>query len=269
MTLRSKITMVMIVKRWIVCVLLAFAALGSCQNAGSETVVAKSVTDVREIVCYSVLAPSRTNTVTADKETLVAETYAEVGDRVAAGAPLLKTVKQGIPTVHYAVESGVVSDMAAPGASSDGKKPLCTWVNTDWFHITVLLRESDVSSVGPDNEVNVTTLSLGRTDPATVLKIGAIPEADGDGRYRALIELENRDEQLLPGMTVKVTWRVPVTAVILPHTAVGYDETGYYAYSDAGERIALASAAYCENGYAVTGIEPGTLVLRSVDRVAP
>lgn len=255
-------------KRLLICLALPAVLLTSCRRAGGETVVAETTVGVREIVTYAVVTATDTALLTAEKGAVVAEVFAEAGDRVAQGDPLLTVSKNKETATLTAAAPGIVAEIAAAGAASDGKRPLCTLMDTRRLTVTPLLTEGDAAAVSPGDGATVTALSSGRSYPAVLIKTSALPEAD-DGRYRARLELDNVDGLLLPGMTVKVTLSSQREGVMLPHTAVGYDESGYYACAEDGDRVRLLGAVYCTEGYLVTGIEPGRTVARFAERVAP
>ena len=238
----------------------------SCACVGAETVVAEERVGLREIVGYAAVTATETVPLTADKGAVVSEVFVETGDRVAKGDTLLTVYRNGDRAPLAAAADGVVADIASPGASSDGKRPVCTLMDISRLSIALLLTEGDVVSVNAGDEATVTALSSGQRYTAVVIKTSAMPESD-NGRYRVRLELDNADGRLLPGMTVKTTLSVRREGVLLPHTAVGYDDGGYYACSSTGEKLRLLDAAYCQEGYLVTGIEPGRVVVRYVERV--
>ena len=254
-------------KRFSLCSLALVALFCACAPADVATVVAAQRVCSREIVVYAAVTATETVSLTFDKGAVVTEVTVEAGDRVAAGDSLLTVDKNGETVTLVATVPGIVAEVAAPGASSDGKRPLCALMDTRRLAVAPLLTEGDVAAVSPGDEATVAVLSSGRTYPAVVVKTSALPESD-DGRYRARLALDNTDGPLLPGMTVQVTLSVKREGVMLPHTAVGYDD-GYYAYSETGEKLHLLDAVYGKEGYLVTGIEAGRVVARSVERFEP
>ena len=253
-------------KRLLICLAVSATLLSACGSTGVETVVAEKRDGVRKIVTYAVVTAADTSLLTAEKGAVVTEAYVEAGDRVAEGDLLLTVRKSGEIATLTAPLSGIVAEIAAIGAASDGKRSLCTLMDIRRLTVAPFLTEGDVAAVSAGDEAIVTALSSGRTYSAVVLKTSALPEAD-DGRYRARLELDNTDGLLLPGMTVKVTLSVKREGVLLPHTAVGYDESGYFACTASGEKLRLLDVVYCREGYLVTGIEPGRTVARFAEQV--
>ena len=239
--------------------------LTGCADDGVETVAAQTGNGVREIVAYGTLTPCESVPLNAEKGALVTAVFAEVGDGVAAGERLLTVEENGVKRTLSAPCRGVVAEVASVGAVSDGKRTLAVVMDATCLTVTPLLSEEERLRVKVGDEATVTALASGQSYPARLTKTYALPETDGEGRYRVRLELSQSDETLLPGMTVRVTLYAALEGVLLPHTAVGWDEAGYYARTPSGERLALSGADYCRQGYAVSGIPAGTLVARFVE----
>ena len=240
--------------------------LTACGRPAWDTAVAAQGTGVREIVAYAALDASQSLPVAAEKGALVTAVFAEVGERVAQGEALLTVTQNGERVTLSAPCPGIVAEIAAVGTTGDGKHPACVLLDVRRLQATPLLREEDVAALHPGDEAAVTLLSTGRSYPARLTKTYAIPETEGEGRYRVLVTLDGADD-LLPGMTAKVTLYTRLEAVMVPHTAVGWDEEGYYAYAPTGEKLRLDGAVYCRDGYAVSGLAAGTPVAASVAQV--
>lgn len=254
-----------------VCLLCFLWMLTSCSAQTYETVQTTEQTYTRNIVCYGSIQASETWSVQAEKGAVLRSVEVECGDRVQQGDRLVTVEQRGKPEEYVAQYSGIVSELAAVGATSDGKKPFCTVTRTDSLCLSALLNERDICTVSVGDSVTVSGSGFPtETANASVERCFSLPEEESTGvYYRIRIRLPATETELLPGMSAKATIHsVSETAgIVVPFSAVGWDENGYYLYLADGRRVDLTEALACEEGYAVTGIEAGVWIARSVSEV--
>lgn len=242
--------------------------LASCSDRQPETVTARTADGNRRVVCYAAIEGANTCEIVLKKGAVLSHSYVEKGDFVAKGDLLMGVTVDGKEISYCAECDGVVAELADLRSVSDGKKASCSLLNTEMLQVEILLGEDAIHGIDVGDSALVEGTAFdGKGYAARVEKISSVPEPEESGVvYRTLVRLLERDESILPGMTAKVTLEVTLPdSVLLPYSAVGFDDQGYYARSPEGNRLTLTNAVYCKQGYAVNGLESGTQVARYAD----
>ena len=254
-------------KRWTV-VLAVLLVLASCGERKPETVTATTADGNRRVVCYGPLEGQKTSEIVLKKGAVLSRAYVEKGDCVSKGDRLMDVTVDGRETSYCADCDGIVSELADQNSVSDGKKAACSLLNAGTLRIVIRLGEDVVRDVQVGDPARVEGTAFGeRAYSAVIEKVAAVPEVSDAGTYyRAVVGLLEQDETLLPGMTAKVTLEITLRdCVLLPYSAVAFDDKGYYACSPEGDRLGLTQAVYCREGYAVSGLPSGETVARFAD----
>lgn len=250
---------------------LVLISLCACRQSAPEVVKAVSKTYTRDIIGYGIVDVSETELVFAEKGALLQSVEVEKGERVNEGDLLVTVMSYGVSKEITAECSGIVSEIEAVGTASDGKKPLCVLTKTDSLSLSVLVNEKDIGSVNAGDPVTVSGDGFGNTTcEATVERCLSIPEQNGAAiYYRVRIAMPEGVAGLLPGMSAKAVIHAESQekGIIVPFTSVGFDKEGYYLYLSGGERVKLTSAVACNDGYAVTGVEEESQVVRYLSEV--
>ena len=250
---------------------LMLTLLCGCNETAPETVKATAKEYTRDIIGYGTISVSESDSVVAEKGSVIRTVEVEVGERVSEGDLLFTVILHGVSTDVTAKHSGIVAEIQPIGTRCDGKTPLCVITKTDNLSLSVLINEKDISAVKAGDSVTVSGDGFGNTScEATVDRCLSIPEQSGMAIYYPVrIDLPEKVDGLLPGMSAKAIIHSASlkTGIIVPFTAVGFDKSGYYLYLSDGKRVDLTSVIACNDGYAVSGIEEGSQVVKVISEV--
>lgn len=138
------------------------------------------------------------------------------------------TIAQRIPVVSP-IDGAIEGVNVKTGQFVQSQTPMFEIVNTEHVHVDLMVFEKDVSKVKVGQEVNFTVESIPGTElTANIISIGKTFEQDPKALH-VHAEIENKPENLIPGMYVRGRINVENTqTTALPENAIAKDgETSY------------------------------------------
>jgi membrane fusion protein, copper/silver efflux system len=178
----------------------------------------------------------------------------------------ISRIRSASPTVwiRAPITGIIVSNNAMRGLAVNPGDQLFALATLQRVWITADIYQDDLSRVWVGQPLEAVTASYpGQTFKGTVQRIS--PALDPNIHTLQLrCQVDNPQQLLKPQMLARVRLATnPGTALVIPQSALVYDDTAYYAFIVAGpdrlERRQVAIAEWNQDGYArvVNGIKPG------------
>lgn len=176
---------------------------------GIETAIAGPTVLQQTIAVFGTIVPNEEGMreVSARFEGTIHNVQFSLGDSVSKGQTLA-TVESNESLNTYPITapiSGIITHRNAnPGEQTDGRE-LFTIMNRSSVWASLALFPSDRSRVNVGAPVSITPATGGAEMQATISRINVV--ADGDQSVKALVVLDNADDQFLPGtfVTARIT----------------------------------------------------------------